>query len=83
MIALQKPFKPVSSAMLARWVRWLLSEAGIDTSMFGAHSIRGAMASKSFVLGFRLDYILRAVNWSSESTFKSFYYKPIVDVARL
>ncbi|XP_069089249.1 integrase/recombinase xerD homolog [Pleurodeles waltl] len=83
LIAIQKPFKPVSSATLARWIRWLLSEAGIDVSMFGAHSVWGAMASKSFSLGMRLEDIMRAADWSSESTFKTFYHKPIVDIASI
>lgn len=80
-LALQKPFRPVTPATLARWVRWLMTEAGIDVSKFGAHSVRGAMASKSFSMGVSLSDIMHAADWSAESTFKTFYYKPIIDVA--
>lgn len=83
LIALRKPFKAVSSQTIARWVRWVMQEAGIDTKNFGAHSARGAMASMAFALGARLEDLLRAADWSSDSTFKRFYFKPVVDVARL
>lgn len=58
-----------------------MAEAGIDVSKFGAHSVRGAMASKSFSMGVSLSDIMNAADWSTENTFKIFYYKPIVDVA--
>ncbi|KAM4795754.1 LOW QUALITY PROTEIN: uncharacterized protein WCC33_000837 [Rhinophrynus dorsalis] len=74
-----KPHLPVSSTSLARWVRWVMHLAGIDTS-FGAHSSRGAMASKSLMTGGRLEDILKAADWSRESTFRSFYFKPISHV---
>lgn len=38
LISLRKPHKPVSSATLPRWVRWVMSLAGIDVAVFGAHS---------------------------------------------
>ncbi|KAJ1127170.1 hypothetical protein NDU88_005573, partial [Pleurodeles waltl] len=38
LIAIRKTFRPVSAATLARWVRWSMSEAGIDLSVYGAHS---------------------------------------------
>ncbi|KAJ1087457.1 hypothetical protein NDU88_000628, partial [Pleurodeles waltl] len=41
------------------------------------------MASKAFSLGARLEDIMRAADWSAESTFKTFYYKPIVDIASI
>lgn len=79
LISLQRPFRPVTASTLARWVTWLRL-AGIDT-MFGAHSVRGAVASKAFYTGSRLQDIMTAAGWSSDSTFKTFYHKPIVDVA--
>lgn len=58
-------------------------EAGIDTKVFGAHSARGAMASKAFSLGARLEDIMNAADWSSDSTFKRFYFKPVSSIAAL
>ncbi|XP_078503505.1 uncharacterized protein LOC144762235 [Lissotriton helveticus] len=81
LIALQKPFKPVAPATLARWVRWLMSEAGIDVSIFGAHSARGAMASKAFHVGVSLQDIVKTADWSSDTVFKTYYFTPIVDIA--
>lgn len=50
--------------------------AGIDISIFGAHSTRGAMATKVFQSGGSLSDLMRTANWSSESTFKNFYFRP-------
>ena len=36
-----KPHQPVTTASVARWIRAFLTEAGIDTSVFKTHSIRG------------------------------------------
>ncbi|KAM4698712.1 uncharacterized protein WCC33_014250 [Rhinophrynus dorsalis] len=77
LLSFRHPHLPVSSATLARWIRWVMQLAGIDVSLFGAHSTRGAMASKTISLGGRLEDILRAADWSRESTFREFYFKPI------
>ena len=45
-IATIKPYRAVTSSTIARWLKNLLEAAGIDSSIFGAHSIRGASASK-------------------------------------
>lgn len=72
LIALQKPHKPVTAATIARWLKDVMREAGIDTQRFGAHSIRGSMASKTFMLGSTVQDIMHSADWSSESTFKQF-----------
>lgn len=81
LISLQKPLRPVTAATLSRWVTWLLQLAGIDTAAFGAHSLRGAIPSKAFASGSHLEDIMAAADWSSDTTLKTFYHKPIVDVA--
>ncbi|KAM4696264.1 integrase/recombinase xerD homolog [Rhinophrynus dorsalis] len=81
LISFRSPHLPVSAATLARWVRWVMQLAGIDVSLFGAHSTRGAMASMAVRAGGRLEDILRAADWSKESTFKNFYCKPVEHVA--
>lgn len=83
LIALKNPHKAVSAPTIARWVRWVMQEAGISLRQFGAHSARGAMASKAFALGARLEDIIYAADWSSDSTFKRFYFKLIVVMAQL
>ena len=36
---------PVSSSTIARWLKCFMAEAGIDISIFKAHSVRGASCS--------------------------------------
>jgi len=38
---------PVTSCTIARWLKIVMIEAGIDTSIFKAHSVRGAACSKA------------------------------------
>ncbi len=43
-----KPHIPVSSSTIARWIKEQLKEAGVGhTSVFSAHSARGAATSKA------------------------------------
>ena len=42
-----KPFAPVSSATIARWIKLVLLCSGIDPRVFSAHSTRGAATSKA------------------------------------
>ena len=44
-MSIVRPHKPVSASTAARWVRDLLQAAGIDTSQFKPHSVRGASTS--------------------------------------
>ena len=47
--------------------------------MFSAHSVRGASSSAAANLGNTTNNILKAADWSSESVFQRFYYKPTED----
>ena len=72
-----KPHKAVTSSTIARWLRLTLEQSGIDSSIFGAHSIRGASASAAAKGGITTEDILKAANWSSESFFQRFYHKEV------
>ena len=78
-LALIKPYRAVTSSTIARWLKSLLAAAGIDTSVFAAHSVRGASSSTAANLGITTNDILKAAGWSSESVFQRFYYKPTED----
>lgn len=78
-ISFIKPHEHVSSSTVARWLRKLLEEAGIDTGIFTAHSVRGASASTASNMGVTTNDILGAADWSSNSVFERFYYKPVHD----
>ena len=67
---------PVSSATIARWIKNVLEEAGMDP-IFSAHSTRGAAASNLFILGISMGAILRQGDWSRRSTFSRFYHRQI------
>ena len=75
-LAVIKPHKPVSPSTIARWMVSLLKKAGIDTNIFKAHSTRGAATTAAANKGVTMSDILKAADWSSESVFKRFYYKP-------
>ena len=54
-----------------------MEEAGIDISIFKAHSVRGAACSTATGAGVTTKDILDAVDWSSEGTFQRFYYREL------
>ena len=74
-----KPFAPVGSTTVGRWIKNLLEQSGVNTSVFKAHSTRAASASKANQT-VRIDAVLKHISWSTESTFRKFHQKPIVDI---
>ena len=54
-----------------------MKEAGIDISIFKAHSVRGASCSSAVGAGVTTKDILDAADWSSEGTFQRFYCRDI------
>lgn len=68
-----KTYNEVSTSTIARWLKTVLHLAGIDTSIFTAHSFRGYSTSKAFACGVSLSDILRTANWSNVNTFHIFY----------
>ena len=77
-ITINKPHKPASNNTIARWIKQELSAAGIDTSVYKAHSCRSASSSKAKEVGIPYTQILKRGGWSSDSTFKRFYDKNII-----
>ena len=63
---------PVSSCTIARWLKGFMSDAGIDISIFKAHSIRGASCSSAVGAGVMTKDILDAADWSFKGTFQRF-----------
>ena len=74
-----KPFFPVGSSTVGCWIKHLLEQSGVDTSVFKANSTRAASASKANQT-VRIDAVLKHNGWSPESTFRKFYQKPNVDI---
>ena len=71
--------KAITSSSIAKWLKLILEEAGIDTSIFGAHSTCGASACQGQSNYWRYP---KAANWNSELMFQRFYHKSI-DKARI
>ena len=71
------PYKGVGTQTIARWTRTTMQCAGVDVTMFKAHSTRGASASSLAKMGIPLDVILKKGSWSHESTFRHFYLRHI------
>ena len=83
-LSYQKPYAPISKDTLARWVRDILSKAGVDTCVYGAHSTRAASTSAAAARGAPIDVIMKAAGWSAESTFTKYYKKtPAINMGQV
>ena len=71
----QRTYKAVSSSSVAHWLKSLLEEGGVNTSIFTAHSTRGASSSAATNVGVITNEILKVADWSSESVSQRFYYR--------
>ena len=74
-----KPYKPVGAQTMARWIKTVLSWAGIDVTLFKPHSTRHAASSAAFQANVPLEEILKKAGWSRAQTFKRFYFKHIIE----
>ena len=79
LISFQKPYKGVSTDTIGRWAKTVLSQAGIDTAIFSAHSTRAASVSAAKKKGVPLETIMSTAGWSNAGTFKAYYDKPVQD----
>jgi hypothetical protein len=72
-----RPHKPITSDTLSRGVVEFLKDAGVNTSAFKAHSRRSATSSAAVRNNCLLKDILALADWTTDSTFKRFYYRPV------
>ena len=56
----------------------ILNRSGINTKVFGSHSVRSASTSKTKSNAIPIDEILKKAGWSNVKTFAKFYDKKIV-----
>lgn len=61
-IGYKKPHAPVSCNTIARWLKNVLQQSGIDTSVYSAHSTRTASTSAAAAMGCPIDDILSNAN---------------------
>ena len=68
----------VTTCTIARWLKTVLSLSGVDTSVFTAHSFRGASTSAAISKGCSLQRVLETADWSSDKNFRKFYSRSSV-----
>lgn len=77
-IQTKAPYNRASTQTISNWLKEVLTESGVDTQKFSAHSYRHASTSKAKTLGVSIDTIFRAAGWSKSSkVFAQFYNRPI------
>ena len=69
----------MTSYTITRWLKTCLSEAGINSEIFKAHSVRGVSSSTAAAVGITTSEILQAADWLSATTFQKFYFHPLLD----
>ena len=69
LLSFRRPHGPVASSTVARWLRTVLKESGVDPTFFAAHSTRGAATSAAAKAGVSVEAILATADWCRASTF--------------
>ena len=76
-----RPHRPIASTTVSRWLKYVLKSVGIDVSIYKGYSTRSAAASAAKLKGVTTSDILKVADWSRETTFTRFYYRPLENVA--
>jgi hypothetical protein len=67
----------IKPATAASWIQQTVQEAGIDTKVYKAHSLRAAASTWAVMHGHKIEQVKKHANWSSNSgAFEKYYYKP-------
>ena len=80
-IGLHKPHAAVGVDTISRWMKSILFESGIDTSVFSGHSTRSASTSAALNNNVDLLAIMKAAGWKNAGTFGKYYKKVVCDVS--
>jgi integrase len=75
LISYHKPHAAVTTSTIARWIKHVMNDSGVDITVFSAHSTRASSTSAAAKAGCPIDEILKHVGWSSAATFGKFYNK--------
>jgi integrase len=65
----------VTTNTIARWLKTVLRNSGVNTDVYSAHSTRAASTSAAAANGCTFDEIMTHVGWSNANTFATFYNK--------
>ena len=75
-ITTSKPYRPASKDTLAKWIKSVLHDAGIDMTIFTPHSTRSASTSKA-ATKVPMETVLKTGGWRNMRTFANYYNKQI------
>jgi len=75
-ISFQAPHHAVSKDTISRWIKTTLQKAGINTTIFKAHSTRAA-ATSAVTRQVDMTKILKAAGWTNCRTFARYYNKKV------
>lgn len=75
LISYQKPYGPVTTDTIARWLKTVLRNSGVNTDVYSAHSTRAASTSAAAASGCTIDEIMTHVGLANAQTFATFYNK--------
>ena len=70
LVSFIKPHKSVKPCTIAKWLQQVMSQAGIDVSVFKSHSTRSASVSKANKQGLSVPQIMKMAKWRSECVFR-------------
>lgn len=76
----KRPHKAATAQSISRWIKQVLSESGVDVSIYSAHSTRHAATSAAHAAGLSVDMIRKTAGWTNTSSaFARFYNRPIIN----
>ena len=78
-ITFGKPHHPASKDTLARWVKEVMENSGIDTEIFKPHSASVASTSAAYKVDMPLQEVLKKGQWANVGTFFKYYFRKIKD----
>ena len=62
---LKKPFHTATKQTLSWWIKKVLNDSGVDTSISKSHSTRHVSTSLASIKGINQDEIRKAAGWSA------------------
>ena len=78
LISFVEPHRAVVPCTIAGWLVKFMTEGGVDTSLFRAHSTRGAATSKAAAMGLSIKEIMSMAKWKRQATFYKHYHRLVV-----
>ena len=72
-----RPPVPISKDTISRWIRTVMTDAGIYMNVFKPHSTRSTATSKALQSCVPIQGILKQAGWSNQRTINRFYNKPV------